>query len=85
MSGTVVYDPGDAAGVVVGRAGRRLLSQPVERCDVILRFAAARDSGVMHIPRGDVGPGTAAELLVFDMHGSAWPAVLPGPHAPTAG
>ena len=39
-----------------------LLNQPVERCDAILRFAAAKDSGVVHIQCGDVSPGIATEV-----------------------
>src|SRR5262249_7563643 len=50
----------------------------VEGCDAILRFVASEDSGVVHIQCGDVGPGAATKVLVFDMHRSAWPAVLRG-------
>jgi hypothetical protein len=60
----------------VGRSGHDLLHQPVERCDAILGFTTTEDSGVVHVKRGDVGPGAAAKILVFDMHRRAGPAIL---------
>jgi len=55
-----------------------LLDQPVKRGDAVLRFTAAKDSGVVDIQPGDIGPGAAAEVLVLDMHRSAWPTGLRG-------
>src|SRR5260370_32176405 len=64
--------------MVVGRWSHHLLDEPVKRCDAILRFTAAKDSGVADIQPGDIGPGAAAEVLVLDMHGSVWPAGVRG-------
>jgi hypothetical protein len=33
---------------------------------------------MMHIQCGDVGQGSATEVLVFDLHGSEWRVVLRG-------
>src|SRR5713101_6964303 len=76
MDRAIVHDPEDATSVVVGRSCHHLLDQPVERCDAILRLTAAEDSGVVYVQRGEVGPGTAAEVLMLDAHGSAGPASL---------
>jgi hypothetical protein len=53
-----------------------LLDKPIKGSNAILGFAAAKDSGVVDVQGGDIGPGTAAEVLVFHMHGCAWPAEL---------
>jgi len=71
MGGTVVDDPEDAAGVVVRRAGHDLLDQAIKRRDAVFGLAAAEDSGVMYVERGDVGPGTATKILMLDMHDCA--------------
>ena len=47
-------------------------------CDAILCFAATEDSGAVDVQCGDVGPGTATEVFMLDMHGSARTATLRG-------
>src|ERR1043166_9180240 len=76
MGRAVVHDPEDAASVVIGRSSHHLFHQAVERCDAIVRLATAKDSGVMYVQCSDIGPGAAAEVFVFDTHGSVWTAVL---------
>ena len=41
-----------------------------------IRFTAAKYSGMVDVQGGDIRPATATEVLVLDMHGSAWPTVL---------
>jgi len=74
----IVHDPEDAARVVVRRSSQHLLDQPVKGRNAVFEFAAAKDSGVVDVQGGDIGPGTATEVLVFDTHGCAWPAGLRG-------
>src|SRR6266850_1278587 len=78
MCRAIVHDPEDASGVVIRRPCHHLLDESVKGCDTILRFAAAKDSGSVDVQCRDVGPGTATEVLMLDMHGSAWTAALRG-------
>lgn len=66
----IVNDPENAAGVVVGRASHDLFHQTIKGRDAGSCFAAAKDAGVMNIESGDVRPGAAAIILVFDEHGT---------------
>jgi hypothetical protein len=54
------------------------------RCNAILGFTAAEDSGVVHVQGGDIGSGAATKVLMLDTHGSMGPAVLGGVLATTA-
>ena len=51
-----------------------LLNQAVEGGDPGGGFAAAKESGVMHIQGGQVGPGAGALVLMFDLqhHPGPW-------------
>jgi hypothetical protein len=40
--------------------------QAIYRCNAVLELAAAEDLGAMDIPSSQVGPGTAAKILVLD-------------------
>ena len=63
-----LFCSGTAARFVVRRPGYYLLDEAVKRLNTILRFAAAKDPGVMNIQTGNVGPGPAAKVLVLDLH-----------------
>ncbi len=66
MSGTIVHDPEDAMGGLVGRLTHDLAHQAVHRSNAVFDFAAAEDFGTMHVPRSQVGPGALAKVLVLD-------------------
>jgi len=83
MRRAVVHDPEDATGVVIRWSCHHLRDKPVKGGDAILRFTAAKDSGAVDVQRGDIGPGTAAEVLMLDVHGSAWTTALRGMLAAT--
>src|SRR5271154_3688037 len=68
MGTSVVDDPEDAPGVVVGRAGHDLLNKTVKRRNACGRFAAAKDTGMMNVECSDVGPRSATTILMFDAH-----------------
>ena len=74
VSRTVVDDPEDAAGFVIGRPRHDLLNEIAKRRDSIVLFTATKDSGLMYVQCRDIGPCPAAVVLVLDMHGLAWPA-----------
>ena len=78
MRRAVIHDPEDATGVVIRWSCHHLLDKPVKGGDAILRFTAAKNSGAMDVQCGDIGPSTAAKVLVLDVHGSARPAALCG-------
>lgn len=78
MSGAVVHDPEDTTGIVVGWSCHDLVDQSIKGCDAIFGFTTAENSGVMHVEGGDIGPGAAAKIFVFDVHGGAGAAVLRG-------
>src|SRR5438552_3560289 len=71
MCRAIVHNPEDATGVVIRRSGHHLLDEPVKGCDAILGFTTAKDSGAVEVQRGNIGPGTATEVLMLDLHGSA--------------
>jgi len=79
---TVIHDPEDAPGIVIRRSGHHLFNEPVKGGDAILRFTAAKDAGSVDVQGGDIGPGPAAGVLVFDVHGSVRPATLRSMLAP---
>ena len=66
MSETVVHDPKHAASGFVGLLAHDFADESVHRSDATLDFAAAENLGAMDIPGCQVGPGTFAEVLVFD-------------------
>ncbi len=80
----VVDDPKDTSGVVVGRASHDLLNKTIKGCDTGSCFAAAKDTGTMHVESCDVGPGSATTILMFDAHralrrsGQGWMLAPPG-------
>jgi hypothetical protein len=64
MSGAVVHDPEDAASGLVRLLAHHFIDQAIYRCNAVLDLAAAEDLGAMDIPSSQVGPGTAAKILV---------------------
>jgi hypothetical protein len=63
VSRTIVDDPEDAARIIVGRSRHDLLDQTVKGFDTVVGLAAAKDSGMVDIQRGDVGPGSTPENI----------------------
>src|SRR5215204_4998624 len=55
MRGTVVHHPEDPIRRGVGLHAHHLIYQPTERLDPVFRFAAAKESGAVDIPGGQVG------------------------------
>jgi hypothetical protein len=45
-----------------------LHNETVKGCDAGGSFAAAKDTGMMNVESGHVGPGTATTILWFDAH-----------------
>src|SRR5271166_5902046 len=68
MGTSVVDDPEDTPSIVVGRASHDLLNQTTKGCDASGCFAAAEDTGTMNVESGDVGPGPAATVFMFNTH-----------------
>jgi len=68
VGGTVVDDPEDAASIVVGRSCHDLLHKAVKRFDAVLDLATTKDPGVVDIQPGNIGPGSAAKVLMLDLH-----------------
>ena len=64
----VVDDPKDTPGIVVGWACHDLLNQTIKGGAASGGFAAAEDTGTMNVESCDVGPGSAAAILIFDAH-----------------
>jgi len=64
----IVDDPEDTPRIVVGRASHDLLDKTVKGGNAGGRFAAAEDTGTMNVESGDVGPGSATAVFVFDAH-----------------
>jgi hypothetical protein len=42
-----------------------LFDEPIERCNAIVGFTAAEDSGVMRLEGSEIGPGAATKVLVL--------------------
>lgn len=55
VAGAVVYDQEQATRRPVGLLTEDLADKVVECCDAVLPFAAAEQSGSMHVPGGEVG------------------------------
>lgn len=68
MSRTVIHDPEDAPGFSVRGTRHDLVHQPIKRSNPVLGFAATEDSSLMDIERGEVGPSSAALVLMLDPH-----------------
>lgn len=66
MRTAVVDNPEDSAGVIVRWASHDLLNESMKRLNASGRFTTAKDAGVVHIKRCQIGPGSTATILVFD-------------------
>ena len=64
----IVDDPKDTPGVVVRKTSHDLLNKTIKGSDASGCFAAAKDTGTMHVERCDVGPCAATTIFVFDAH-----------------
>ena len=66
MRGAVVHDPEHAAGVAVRWLSHDLGDEAIEGHAASLFLTAAEELCVVDVERGQVGPGAAARVLVFD-------------------
>ena len=66
---SVIDDPEDTSGIVVGRASHDLFDQTMESSDAGCGFAAAKDAGMVHVERGHISPGAATLVFMLDTHG----------------
>src|ERR1051325_11750232 len=78
VSRTIVDDPEDAARIIVGRSRHDLLDQTVKGFDAVVGLAAAKDSGMVDIQRGDVGPGSTTKIFVLNLHRATRPTCASG-------
>src|SRR5215218_9596938 len=75
MRGAVVHDPEHAIGGGVGLLFHRLLDQPPEGFDAVLRLTTTEKLRPVNIPGGQVGQCSFALVVVFHSHGgirSGW-------------
>src|SRR5947207_2161427 len=82
MGRTVIDDPEHTACVVIRRSCHDLVDQAIKGRDAVLGLATTKDSGMMHIQCGYVGPGAAARILMFNVHGVAGSTSVRGVLAP---
>ena len=68
MRASVIDHPEHPGSGAIGFSGPDLLNQPAEGSDASLGFTAAEDAGPLDVPRGQVGPGALAHVLVLDTH-----------------
>ena len=68
MRGAVVDNPEHAPGVVVGRARHDLFDETVKRGHAGAGFAAAEYASVVNIECGQISPGPATFIFMFDFH-----------------
>src|SRR5450755_3823990 len=66
----MVDDPKDTPGIAVRRTSHDLLDQTIKGYDASGGFTAAKDAGRMNVESGNVGPGSATTVLMFDAHRS---------------
>ena len=59
---SVIDDPENTPGVVVGRASHDLFDQTMESSDASGGFAAAKDACMVNVESGHISPGAAALL-----------------------
>jgi len=64
MYRTVVYNPEDATGIVVGWSRHHLFDQTVKRRDAIDRLAPAKHSGVVDIQCAEINPSPTAFVQI---------------------
>src|SRR5919109_2070538 len=84
MRGAVVRNPEDTPSRAIRFLPHDLRHQPVEGGDARLGFTAAEHPGAMHIPGGEIGPGTGPSVLMLDPQRSTRRGRL-GRVAPTPG
>ena len=68
MSRTVIHDPEDTSGFSVRGSPHDLVHQPIKRSNPVLSFAATENSSLMDIEGSQVGPSSAALVLMLDPH-----------------
>jgi hypothetical protein len=71
MHRTVVHNPEDATGIVVGWSRHHLFDQTVKRRDTIYGLAPAEHSGVVDIQSAEVDPSPTAFVPILDARSTA--------------
>lgn len=72
MGAAIVDDPEDPGGGAAGLLRHHLANEPSEGSDAGLVFAAAEDACALDVRSGQVGPGSFAGVLMFDLYGVGW-------------
>ena len=68
MRRTVVHDPEYSSRGAIRFLAHDLMNETTERLDPCLAFTATEDLGPVDIPRGQVRPGSAADIFMLDSH-----------------
>lgn len=68
MSRSIVHNPENSTGFVVGSSTHHLIDEPIEWLNPAPPFTAAEQFGSMHIQSRQIRPGTTTPVLVFDLH-----------------
>jgi len=66
MNRTVIDNPKDTTGIVIGWPRHDLFDQPIKRRNSVLGFAPAENSGVVDVQSAEVKPGSAALVSILD-------------------
>src|ERR1700689_1091191 len=82
MNGTVIDNPKDTTSIVIGWPRHDLFDQPTERCNSVLGFTPAENSGMVDVQSAEVNPGSAALVAILDASRTTRFARLSGMEAP---
>jgi hypothetical protein len=66
MDGTVIHNPKDTAGIVVGWSRHYLLDQSIKWRNSVVGFAPAENSGVVDIQSAEINPCSTALVPILD-------------------
>src|ERR1022692_3917455 len=78
MDGTVIHNPKDTTGIVVGRPRHHWFDPPIKRRDSVFGLTPAENSGRVDIQGTEVNPSSAALVLILDASGTTRLARLGG-------
>src|SRR5574340_153841 len=70
MRGAGIDNPEDTARIAIRRLRHDVVHEAVEGRNAVVRLAPAEELGAVDVQRSQIGPGTAALVLVFDPHGT---------------
>ena len=68
MDRTIVNNPEDAARLIIWWAGHHMVDEGIKMHDASSWHATAKYSSVVDIKRGEISPGAAALIFMFDSH-----------------